>query len=52
MATKKPTTIGQLRESGYKVQTVKQELRKNLIERIRRGKADHLPGIEGSGTQF
>ena len=47
MATKKPTTIGQLRESGYKVLTVKQELRKNLIERIRRGQADHLPGIVG-----
>jgi len=47
VATKKPTTIGQLRESGYKVLTVKQELRKNLIERIRRGQADHLPGIVG-----
>ena len=47
MATKKPTTIGQLRESGYKLLTVKQEMRKNLIERIRRGDADHLPGIVG-----
>jgi len=47
VATKKPATIGQLRESGYKVLTVKQEMRKNLIERIRRGEADHLPGIVG-----
>src|SRR3972149_6952618 len=47
VATKKPTTIGQLRESGYKVLTVKQEMRKNLIERIRRGEADPLPGIVG-----
>ncbi|MCH8920702.1 MAG: magnesium chelatase, partial [Chloroflexi bacterium] len=47
MATKKPTTIGQLRESGYKVLTVKQEMRKNLIDRIRKGQSDHLPGIVG-----
>ena len=47
MANKKPMTIGQLRDSGYKVLTVKQELRKNLVERIKRGEADHLPGIIG-----
>src|SRR3970282_1414242 len=39
VATKKPATIGQLRESGYKVLTVKQEMRRNLIERISRGHA-------------
>ena len=47
MANKKPTTIGQLRDSGYKVTTVKEEMRRNLIERIRKGEADHLPGIVG-----
>ncbi len=47
MANKKPMTIGQLRDSGYKVLTVKQELRKNLIERIKRGEANYLPGIIG-----
>jgi magnesium chelatase subunit I len=47
VANKKPTTIGQLRDSGYKVLSVKQELRKNLIERLHKGEADHLPGIVG-----
>ncbi len=47
MIDKKPMTIGQLRDSGYRVLTVKQELRKNLIERIKRGEAGHLPGIVG-----
>jgi magnesium chelatase subunit I len=44
---KKPTTIGKLRDSGYQPKTVKQELRRNLIERLRRGEMDHLPGIVG-----
>jgi magnesium chelatase subunit I len=47
VASRKPTTIGQLRDSGYKVLTVKQELRKNLIERIKGGEAGNLPGIIG-----
>ena len=38
--------IGQLRESGYKVLTVKQEIRKNLIARIKRNE-DLFPGIVG-----
>ena len=38
--------IGQLRESGYKVLTVKQEIRKNLIARIKRDE-DLFPGIVG-----
>jgi len=33
----KPTTIRELRDSGYTPRTVKQELRENLIARIRRG---------------
>ena len=44
--SKKPTTVGELRASGYRVLTVKQEMRKNLIERIRKGEG-HFPGILG-----
>ena len=44
--TNKPATIGQLRESGYRVPTVKEEMRQNLIRRMRAG--DELfPGIIG-----
>ena len=32
--TKKPKNIGELRESGYKVLSVREELRKNLIKKI------------------
>ena len=46
MATVKPRTIRELRSSGYKVITVKEELRRNLIDRIRRGE-DLFPGIIG-----
>jgi magnesium chelatase subunit I len=42
----KPTTLGELRSSGYKVQTVKQEMRRNLIEKMRKGE-DLFPGILG-----
>src|SRR6516164_67125 len=42
----RPRTIGELRESGYRVLTVKEEMRKNLIQNIRKG--DELfPGIIG-----
>jgi len=42
----KPRTVGELRASGYKVLSVREELRKNLIEKIRNG--DTLfPGIIG-----
>ncbi|MGB1126516.1 MAG: magnesium chelatase [Phycisphaeraceae bacterium] len=41
-----PATLGQLRESGYRYRSVKQELRENLIARLRSG--DPLfPGIRG-----
>jgi magnesium chelatase subunit I len=33
----KPRTVGELRASGYKVLPVREEMRKNLIEKIRRG---------------
>jgi magnesium chelatase subunit I len=42
----RPRTIGELRESGYKVLTVKEELRKNLIQKIRHGE-ELFPGIIG-----
>ncbi len=42
----KPRTVGELRNSGYRTLTVKQEMRKNLIEHIRRGE-EHFPGIIG-----
>ena len=47
MATdSQPTTIGELRESGYEVLPVKQEVRKNLIARIRNSQ-ELFPGIVG-----
>ncbi len=42
----KPRTVGELRNSGYRTLTVKQEMRKNLIEHIRKGE-EHFPGIIG-----
>ena len=39
-------TVGELRESGYEVLSVKREVRKNLIARIRDGR-DLFPGIVG-----
>lgn len=42
----KPKTLGELRSSGYKVQTVKQEMRRNLIDKMRKGE-DVFPGIFG-----
>ncbi|MCX6022096.1 MAG: magnesium chelatase [Chloroflexi bacterium] len=46
MAEKKATTIGELRASGYRVLSVKEELRKNLIRKIRANE-DLFPGIIG-----
>jgi magnesium chelatase subunit I len=40
------TTIGELRSSGYKVCSVKDEIRKNLIDKIRRAEP-LFPGIIG-----
>jgi magnesium chelatase subunit I len=42
----KPRTIRELRNSDYKPLSVKQEMRKNLIERIQKGET-HFPGIIG-----
>ncbi|HEV2528440.1 MAG TPA: sigma 54-interacting transcriptional regulator [Thermomicrobiales bacterium] len=45
-ATDRPTTLGTLRASGYQPKTLRQELRANLIAKIRRG--DRLfPGVVG-----
>jgi magnesium chelatase subunit I len=41
-----PATLGQLRESEYRYRPVKQELRENLIARLRSGEAI-FPGIRG-----
>ena len=43
---KKPSTIGELRSSGYAVLPVKQEMRKNLIARIQASELI-FPGIVG-----
>ena len=45
-AMEKPRTVGELRRSGYKVLPVKEEIRKNLIEKIRTGEM-LFPGIVG-----
>src|SRR3981081_2213925 len=44
--TTRPRTIGELRESGYRLLSVKEELRKNLIQKIRSGE-ELFPGIVG-----
>jgi magnesium chelatase subunit I len=44
--TTRPRTIGELRESGYKVLPVKEEMRKNLIQKIRDGE-ELFPGVVG-----
>ena len=41
-----PATLGQLRASGYRYRTVKQELRENLITRLKSGEPI-FPGIRG-----
>ncbi|HXC78606.1 MAG TPA: hypothetical protein VNU19_16340 [Candidatus Acidoferrum sp.] len=46
MATNPATTIGELRASGHVRETVKQEMRRNLIMRLRSGET-LLPGIVG-----
>ena len=44
--TERPTTIAELRGSGWRSRTVKDELRSNLIARLADGR-DVLPGIVG-----
>jgi magnesium chelatase subunit I len=42
------STLGELRASGHQLRTVKQELRRNLLARMRAGE-DAFPGIIGFG---
>jgi len=42
----RPATLGQLRETGYTTRTVKQEIRANLLDRLRSGEPA-FPGIVG-----
>jgi magnesium chelatase subunit I len=42
----RPRTLGELRASGYASKSVKQEMRDNLVARLRRGEP-FLPGIVG-----
>jgi magnesium chelatase subunit I len=44
--TNKPATIGQLRDSGYRVLSVKDEMRQNLMGKMRAGE-EIFPGIVG-----
>ncbi len=46
MAQAKAKNIGKLREAGYHVSSVKEELRRNMIQRIKK-KEELLPGIVG-----
>jgi magnesium chelatase subunit I len=43
-----PATLGELRASGHQYQTVKAEIRRNLLDRMRAGE-DAFPGIIGFG---
>src|SRR5215467_2491462 len=42
----KPSTVGELRQSGYTPRSVKTEIRENLIRKLERGE-DIFPGIVG-----
>ena len=42
----RPATLGQLRDTGYATRTVKQEIRANLLDRLRSGEPA-FPGIVG-----
>lgn len=42
----RPQTLGQLRESGYRPTTVKREMRRNLLQKLKSGE-DLFPGIIG-----
>ena len=46
LKNKKPRTVGELKKTKYPALSVKAEMRKNLIEKIRRN-ADFFPGIIG-----
>ncbi|MFQ5380555.1 MAG: magnesium chelatase [Dehalococcoidia bacterium] len=47
-STDRPTTVGALRESGYRTVPVREEMRRNLIAKIKSGE-ELFPGIFGYG---
>jgi magnesium chelatase subunit I len=46
MPNRQPSTLGELKASGYRPRTVRDELRKNLVEKLRSGET-LFPGIVG-----
>src|SRR5688572_4709515 len=46
MSHPRPATLGQLKEAGYKPSSVKEELRRNVIRKLRAGE-ELFPGIVG-----
>lgn len=46
MATERPRTLGELKASGYRRESVKDEMRRNLIEKLRR-REPIFPGVLG-----
>ena len=46
MTSNRPGTVGELKSSGYEPRTVKDELRKNLIIKLKSGE-EIFPGIVG-----
>ena len=62
MATDRPRTVGELRQSGYREESVKDEMRRNLVRKLQSGEplfpveerpvpASDLPGEEAWPTQ-
>ncbi|MDR3619269.1 MAG: sigma 54-interacting transcriptional regulator [Paludisphaera borealis] len=39
MATDRPRTVGELRQSGYRVESVKDEMRRNLVRKLQSGES-------------
>jgi magnesium chelatase subunit I len=46
MSEHRPTTLGELRSAGYQPRTVKDEMRSNLVDKLRSGE-ELFPGIKG-----
>lgn len=46
MSESHPTTLGTLKASGYQTRTVKDEMRRNLVRKLRAGE-ELFPGIQG-----
>ena len=46
MVTDRPRTLGELRASGYRMESVKDEMRRNLVRKIRGGETP-FPDILG-----